>query len=101
VPTKKPSHAGGVFCETKILRYVFALAGIGFFLSRFATFWLLTTLLLPALLFFFPALLVRRVALLTLVLATLLLVHATLFTFHCHSLVSILDCYEFGAAHQE
>jgi hypothetical protein len=87
---------GRGFLSGEVLRYIFALAGVRFFLSRFATFLLLTTLLLlPALLFFLPALIVRTIALLT------LLVHATLFAIHCHSFVSILDCNKFGAGHGE
>jgi hypothetical protein len=88
--TKTPPM-GGDFCETTgfVLGYIFALAGVGFFLTLFAA-WrlllstlLLSTLLLAALLFLFPALIFRTVARLA-GLATLL-AHTTLFAFHCHA----------------
>lgn len=95
--TKTPPRGRGFLCD-EALRYVFALAGIGRFLTLIAARrLLLSALLLPALLFFFSALIIRTITLLTaLLLATLL---ATLFTIHCHSLVSILDCSKFGASH--
>src|SRR5258705_11671058 len=105
IQTRNPSTREG-FTVRRSLRYIFALAGVGFFLARLTPFLvlarhvglaarllLLPTLLLPALLFLFPALIIRTIALLTSLLA-----HTTLLTFLVHSHSPFLDCSKYGAS---
>jgi hypothetical protein len=112
IKTRNPSTREG-FTVRRSLRYIFTLAGVGFFLARLTPFLvlarhvglaarllLLPTLLLPALLFLFPALIIRTIALLTSLLAALL-AHTTLLTFLVHKSFSILDCINYGACQTE